>query len=340
MAGLQIVQIQLSPVIAFREPDDFVRGRQVPPVHAAIARLEERRDPFFHDGTDRAGRRVGEAQLLEGVIPRSRDKGQASAVVAPLHVRPLSTPARHVVAQRGTVLIGIHLERHETPAVDLDHDTVNHGDDFVAGQRVLPRLERRMPDPGVDQIHLADVALILLKRGDLLRIRRPRDDRAIAACPSGIVGGVAEVLHAIGGERRFPARRDIAHPQVPVADEHRFRAVGRRRVGPLCAAASGRTFRAPFTTDRQIAGAPRRARRIDQHRLLSVFGRRPVPEAIVREPRRADAAVQNEWRRVVRHEPLGARVIRARERPRRLGGGLLRRDSGTKRDREQECVSH
>ena len=45
LAGLQIVQIQLAPVVALGEPDHLVRRGQVSPVHPSVARLEVRRRP-------------------------------------------------------------------------------------------------------------------------------------------------------------------------------------------------------------------------------------------------------------------------------------------------------
>ena len=87
-----------------------------------------------------------------------------------------------------------------------------------------------MTDLRVDEIHLADVALILLERRDLLRVGRPDENRAIAVRPAGVVRGVAEVLHAIAGELRLAARCDVAHPQIPIADERAALAVGRQRL--------------------------------------------------------------------------------------------------------------
>ena len=83
----------------------------------------------------------------------------------------------------------------------------------VAGQRVLPGVERRMRRDGVDQVHLAGLALVLAEGRDLLRVGRPGHDRPIAEAPAGVVGGVAVVLHAVGREllvragRRRPAPR-------------------------------------------------------------------------------------------------------------------------------------
>ncbi len=95
-----------------------------------------------------------------------------------------------------------------------------------------------MSHGGVDQVHFADLALVLLERRDLLRVRRPQKDRAITVRPSGVVGGVAVVLRAVGGELRLLAAGDFAHPQVVVTDESGQLAVGRGRVDARGAAAA------------------------------------------------------------------------------------------------------
>src|SRR5206468_10307199 len=77
-----------------------------------------------------------------------------------------------------------------------------------------------------------DLTLILLKGRDLLRIRGPDEDRPIAFRPTGVVGGVAEILDAVGRQLRFLASRHVAHPQVPVADERHALTVRRPRLGP------------------------------------------------------------------------------------------------------------
>ncbi len=130
------------------------------------------------------------------------------------------------------MLVRPHLEAHRALAVHVDDHALDHGDDAIARQRILPGLQLRVPDAGVHQVHLADAALVLLEGGDLARVGRPLHHRAIAEAPAGVVGGVAVVLDAVGGERRFLVGGDVAHPQVPVADEHRPLAVGRQHVGP------------------------------------------------------------------------------------------------------------
>ena len=142
-----------------------------------------------------------------------------------LKTRPFSTATCHVIAQGRAVLIRIHLKTDDPAAVHVDDHPMNHRDDFVAGQRILPRLQRRMIDSRVDQVHFADVPLILLKRRNFFGIGRPQEDGPFAACPSGVVGGIAEILHAVGGQRRLGTRGDVAHPEIPVADERGLRPV-------------------------------------------------------------------------------------------------------------------
>ena len=253
-----------------------------------------------------------------------------------------------------------------------------------------------MSGAGVDEVHLADAALVLLEGRDLLRVGRPDEDRAVAPRPAGVVGGVAEVLHAVGGELRFPARRDVAHPEVLVADERGQAAVGRRDVGPdrRTAAPARHLFRLrirgracrrrqiarpAFRADREghraaVGGeverrerqmrprvgrsrrrgqrggelrlverrAARLARRIDQHELGPVGRRRAVPEATVGEPGRTDPRVEDERRRVVGHERLGAGVVVVREHTRLRLSGRHRRESGQRRrgGAETEDVGH
>ena len=110
-----------------------------------------------------------------------------------------------------------------------------------------------MTDDGVDEVHLADAARVVPEGRDLLRVRRPDDDGRVAARPAGVVGGVGEVLDAVGRELRLAAGRDVAHPEVVVAHERRARAVGREHVGASAAgsAAAG--------TRRRAARSPRRS---------------------------------------------------------------------------------
>ena len=80
-----------------------------------------------------------------------------------------------VVAERRAVLIGRHLQRDVTLAWSTSITTrLDHRDDR---RRRAADTSRRAasgwPTRGVDEVHLADVALILLEGRDLLRVGRP-----------------------------------------------------------------------------------------------------------------------------------------------------------------------
>src|SRR5690606_14066441 len=83
-------------------------------------------------------------------------------------------------------------------------------------------------------------------------------DRAVAPGPAGVVGGVAEVLDAVGGELRLLARLDVPHPEVVVTDERGALPVGREDH----VAAGGGAAVAPFTravVSRQLTAPARGA---------------------------------------------------------------------------------
>ena len=115
--------------------------------------------------------------------------------------------------------------------VDVDDDAADHRDVRIAGQRILPGAQDGVAavDRRLDQVHVADLALVLLLRRDLLAVGRPRQRRRGAGGPSGVARRVAEVLHAVGRELALLAGGDVAHPEIPVADEERLAAVGRHR---------------------------------------------------------------------------------------------------------------
>ena len=109
LAGLQVVHVEVAPVVALREPDRLVRTGQVLPVHLAVARFEERLALLLEHVANGAGGGVGHAQVGLLVIARGRDERHLAAVRIPLHVHPLAA-ALDVVAERRAVLVGAHLQ--------------------------------------------------------------------------------------------------------------------------------------------------------------------------------------------------------------------------------------
>ena len=162
-----------------------------------------------------------------------------------------------------------------------------------------------------------------------------RHDGAIAAAPAGVVGRVAEVLHAVGRERLLLAGRQsrtqrfqsrMKAPRLPSgdiasglpSDETCRRALGRRRGArrepprPL-AAGRGRGIgcvAVGATRDRRRADGPRPFRGIDQDCLRRSVGEHgAVPEAFVRHPVRGDAPADDQTGDGRREKRLGPRVV-------------------------------
>ena len=201
------------------------------------------------------------------------------------------------------------------PSRSID-DALDRGDHVVAGQRVLPRLQRRVPHLGFHQVHLADAALILLEGGDLLGIGRPQHDGPVAAGPAGVVGGVAEVLDAVGGERRLLAGGGVAHPQIRIANEGGVLLVGGENLGSGAAAAAS----APAPSAAPAAHSPRLLpRSTSRPSRRTSSARPPAPKSIARRPRTRSPGtggcprrMRGRWRwRARRQASRGRRPARA-----------------------------
>src|SRR5438045_1959425 len=108
---------------------------------------------------------------------------------------------------------------------------------------------------GLNQVHLANSPLVLLKGRDLLRIWRPEEDRAVAPDPTGVVRRVAEVLDTVGSELLLLASRDVANPQVPiVADKGGALLVWGECMVARRRAAAGSAFISSASASLQVAG--------------------------------------------------------------------------------------
>ena len=103
---VEVVEIELSPIVALGEPDHLVRRRQHVPVHPAVAGLELRRDGFVEHVANGAGCRVGDAEHLVLVIARRRHEREVRAVRIPLDVGPVAATTGDVVAERRAMLVG------------------------------------------------------------------------------------------------------------------------------------------------------------------------------------------------------------------------------------------
>src|ERR1700738_4785739 len=152
---------------------------------------------------------------------------------------------------------------------------------------------------GVDEIHLADAALVLLEGRDLPRVRRPEKNRVVAANPAGVVRRVAKLLYAVSRELRLASAGDVANPKVVGTNEGSTLAVQRhdfrRRSAWLSSKLRSRASRFA-SVDRGAtpfgvwgAHASQRTSRVDDDEIRSTDPAAPVPEAFAAEPRRLDA---------------------------------------------------
>src|SRR5207302_5861362 len=97
-----------------------------------------------------------------------------------------------------------------------------------------------MANFGFYQVHLAHAALVLLEGGDLLRVRRPKQDWTVAVDPAGVVGGVAEIFYAVGSKLGLLGGGNVAHPEIEIANECSELFVGREHLqGAQSALAAG-----------------------------------------------------------------------------------------------------
>src|SRR5271170_1637112 len=128
----------MTPASALRVPEKLIRFVQHLPVYFSIAGLELRWHGLLHDFANLAGFRIGFTQARLFVIARGGDEGEPGAVRAPLDVGPFGAAAGDVVAEGGTVLVGLDLEASDALAIEINDDALDGGHDVVAGQRIFP----------------------------------------------------------------------------------------------------------------------------------------------------------------------------------------------------------
>src|SRR5260370_27057726 len=105
LAGFEVAQVEMSPIVSLREPDQLARSRKITPIHASVSRFEEGRHLFIQPFPNCARGSVCHTKALLLVVARCRDERQMRAVRAPLHVSPLRAAASKALAERESALL-------------------------------------------------------------------------------------------------------------------------------------------------------------------------------------------------------------------------------------------
>ena len=176
---------------------------------------------LVQDFPDFAGLGIRHSQPGLLVVPRRRHEGELGAIRRPLDVGK-GAAAVDVVTDGGSVLVRGHVEAHHPGslrAIHVDDHPVDAENHRVLGQGVFPRLQLRVAHLRGDQIHHSHAPPVVLEGGDLFRVGGPEEHGAVALGPPGVVGGVPEVLDAVGGELGLSSRRYLPDPEIVVPDE-------------------------------------------------------------------------------------------------------------------------
>ena len=171
-------------------------------------------DLFVQDSSYLAACCVGNPHPGVLVDTGGGNKGEPFAVGTPFVVL-----RRNIILDRSSMIIRRHLEADHTRSINLDNDPMDHCHHAVARKGILPCLKHGMVHLCFDEIHLADVSLILLLCRDLPGIGRPEKNRPFTFSPSCVIGRVSEILNAIRGKLTFFFCRYVSDPKVPIADE-------------------------------------------------------------------------------------------------------------------------
>src|SRR5256885_15991191 len=328
----QIIQVELAPVITFGKPDHLIRRRQHVPVDQSVARLELRCDIFPKNVAYSSGAGVGDPKHFVLVVARSGDERHLRAVRIPLDIDPWpGSSANDVIAERRAMCVRRHLEANHARGVDVYYDAMNHRDRAVPRKGILPRLQRLVADSCVDQVHLTERPIILLERRNLAGIRRPDDDWPIASHPARVVSRVTKVFRAVGRQLRLPARCNVAHPQVVVANEGCLGAVGRDRFRAATWTTLRRSLQPRYLARIQrpaasisirIARDATATRRIDENDSACSARWVAISDPIAREPNRLHPDARDIRQHTVHQKSFAAGVVGCSHS--RLGFGVTR----------------
>src|SRR5580658_9300871 len=119
----------MAPATTLRVPEKLVRLVQHLPVDFSITGHILSWYGLLHDFANFAGFRIGFTQACLFVITRGGDEGEPGAVRAPLDVGPVGATAGYVVAESGSVLVGLDFEASDALAIKINDDPLDGGHD-------------------------------------------------------------------------------------------------------------------------------------------------------------------------------------------------------------------
>ena len=186
----------------------------------------------------RAGFGIGDTQLGDFVVSGTGNKSQLAAVIPPLHIKEGTVKICHMVGGGGAVRVWGHVQSHQpradvatrVRAVQMNHHSFNHKNMLIAGQGVFPCIQLRVAYSGVIKRHLPHLATIVTESGDTAAVWRPQQHRPGVSNPASVVGAIAVVRRAIGGELSEAAVSSVPQPEVVAVDEGGVAAIGREEL--------------------------------------------------------------------------------------------------------------
>ena len=317
--GGEIVEVELSPVVALGEPDHFVGPRENAPVHESVSRLELGRDILTQHVANLSGGGIGDTQDFVLVVARRGDERELRSVGIPLNISPpfVATTDDVIAKSRSVRTAGIP-DESRGPSTSMMTRwiiamTLSPGSGyFHALEMGWPALASTRYISPTARSSCWNVAIFF--ESDQTRMGR-------SSLPTRRCLSVAEVLRADRRQLRLPTTRDVAHPQVVSTDEGRALPVGRDHLW------LGGATRIPASEAGQLAvidrsttavgfgtaDHPRPSRRIDEDELASRLASDPIAEAVSGNPNRLNTSTEHERRDVVAKEPLCSRVIGRRQ---------------------------
>src|SRR5436309_10440199 len=87
LTGLEVVEIELAPIVALGEPKDFVGSRKKAPVRPIAAAFEIRFHFFVDHIANASGHGIRHAESGALVFARGRNESELVAIGAPFDVR-------------------------------------------------------------------------------------------------------------------------------------------------------------------------------------------------------------------------------------------------------------